>query len=106
VEFLDQILERFVEIGISGATIIDSTGMGRTLICNENIPIFGGLHRLFENCHPNNKTIFSVIKDEDLLQNAIKVIKEEVGELDDPGVGILFTVPVNSVMGLTQNNNQ
>jgi len=95
-----------MKIGISGATIIDSTGMGRTLICNDDIPIFGGLRKLFDNCRPYNKTIFSVIESEDVLQSAIEAIKEEVGTLDAAGSGILFTIPVNHVMGLTQNSDE
>jgi len=106
VEFTDRILARFLQIGISGATIIDTTGMGRTLMYNDNIPIFGGLNRIFQNCRPINKTIFSVINDKDMLQKAIRVIKEEVGDLDKPGEGILFTLPIDYVMGLTQNNNK
>lgn len=104
VEVLDEILERFVEIGISGATIIDSTGMGRTLICNDDIPIFGGLNKLFENCRPSNKTILSVVKREDTLQKAIKVVDEEVGDMHKSGAGILFTIPIDSAIGLSTND--
>jgi len=106
VEFLDKILVRFLDIGISGATIIDSTGMGRTLTHNHDVPIFGGLGKMFENCHPNNKTIFSVIKTEKALQEATKVIEEEVGDINDLGVGILFTIPLHSVVGLPKNNTK
>ena len=104
VEYIDKILERFLEIGISGATIIDTTGMGRTLMENDNIPIFGGLSRMFQNARPNNKTIFSVINDKDTLHRATAVIKEEMGDLNDPGAGIIFTLPVDFVMGLAQTD--
>ena len=40
-EYLDEVLSGFVEIGIGGATILDSTGMGRIL--TQDIPIFAGL---------------------------------------------------------------
>lgn len=105
VELLDPILEGFMEIGISGATIIDTTGMGRTLAYSEDIPIFGGLRKAFENCHPSNKTVFSVINSDELLQNAIKLVDEKIGDLDSPGAGILFTLPINHVKGLSENNN-
>lgn len=104
-EHLERILERFVEIGIRGATIIDSTGMGQTLACHNNLPIFGGLRRLFENCRPGNKTVFSVIDNEERLQKAKTVVQEEIGDFTEPGVGILFTIPVNNVLGLAQDIN-
>lgn len=106
VDVLDAILDRFMKIGISGATIIDTTGMGRTLAYNDNIPIFGGLYKFFEDCHPSNKTIFSVIRTEEMLQKAIKAIEDETGDLNDPGVGILFTLPIGYVKGLNGGNNK
>ena len=107
-EYLEKILERFLAVGISGATIIDSAGMGRTLMCSD-IPIFGGLSRMFDNCHPSNKTIFSVIRTDETLKDATKAV-EEIIDIDDPGVGILFTIPLHSTLGIPKNsktqNNQ
>jgi len=40
-EKLEEILEGFLEVGITGATIIDSLGMGRILAAE--VPIFAGL---------------------------------------------------------------
>jgi nitrogen regulatory protein PII len=48
-----------------------------------------------------NKTIFVVLKDEQVLL-AIDVIKRKVGDLNKPGVGILFTIPVNYVEGIAE----
>ncbi|MDP3920570.1 MAG: hypothetical protein Q8R76_07175 [Candidatus Omnitrophota bacterium] len=39
-EFLDHVLEGFLEIGISGATVIQSQGMGRILA--RDVPLFAG----------------------------------------------------------------
>ena len=39
-ERLEEILEAFLELGINGATILDSIGMGRILA--HDIPIFAG----------------------------------------------------------------
>ena len=37
---VDEILEAFLEIGITGATIVDTYGMGKTLV--QDVPIFAG----------------------------------------------------------------
>ena len=42
-EYLDDVLEAFIETGITGATIVDSVGMGKTLAYH--IPIFAGLRK-------------------------------------------------------------
>lgn len=96
-EHLEEILGKFYEIGINGATIIESTGMGRA-IC-EDVPLFGGLRNLFNKCRPGNKTIFSVIKNEESIQKAIEVVESIIGDLDAAGKGILFTFPLHQVKG-------
>lgn len=101
-ELLDDILDAFVEIGIKGATILDSQGMG-SAITNSGRgldPFFGGIRGLLENAKPYNKTIFTLIKGEYLLQQAISIVKDIVVDIDKPGVGLMFTLPVGQVHGI------
>jgi nitrogen regulatory protein P-II 1 len=98
-EKLEEILEGFLEVGITGATIIDSLGMGRILATE--VPIFAGLREsLFGAATSSNKTILSIIKEADKVQAAYKIVEEICGTLDDPGVGIAFTLPVEQAKGL------
>ena len=87
VEKLEEVLEGFLEIGITGATVIDSVGMGHVL--SEEVPIFAGLRFMFAGTKPHNKTIFSAIKDEK-EQPAIKILQKILGDLNQPGTGIVF----------------
>lgn len=97
-EKLDEILSGFVELGITGATIIGSEGMGRVL--SHDVPIFAGLQTLIARSRPRNQTIFSVVKDEEKVEGALALLQEICGDLDDPATGIAFTVPVDRVTGL------
>jgi len=96
-ENLDGILENLYEAGVSGATVIDSRGMGR-VIC-DNVPLFGGLQRLFNDCRPENKTVFSVIKSEEMINEAVEAIESVIGDLEAAGQGIIFTIPLHMVKG-------
>ncbi len=98
-EFLEDILTAFVEAGVSGATVIDSVGMGRVLAYD--VPIFAGLRRTLEGSRsaPYNKTIFTVIRDEAQLKNTIDLV-ESILDLSVPGTGLLFVVPITMVKGL------
>ncbi|MGH7720304.1 MAG: P-II family nitrogen regulator [Gemmatimonadaceae bacterium] len=96
-EKVDDILAGFVELGITGATIIGSEGMGRVL--SHDVPIFAGLRSLTARSRPTNQTLFSVIED-DKVEAAIELIQEVCGDLDSPGAGIVFAVPVSRVVGL------
>lgn len=105
VEYLDDILDGFVDIGVRGATIFDSQGMGSALSNNErgNEHFFGMLRNLLDESRPYNKTIFTVIEDEEVLQNAIKTVKNIVGDIHKPGVGMMFTLPVGNIYGMGNN---
>ena len=58
-EKLEEVLAAFVEIGITGATVVDSVGMGR--IIAQDVPIFASFQSLLSASRPYNKTILSVI---------------------------------------------
>lgn len=104
-DYLDDILEAFVEIGVKGATIVDSQGMGRALAASsdQHIPMFGYLKNLLDDAHPYNKTIFTVLEDQDLVDRVVKAVNDVVGDINKPGVGFIFTIPVGSVYGIGQD---
>lgn len=94
---LDEILSGYLELGLTGATVIGSEGMGRVL--SHDIPIFAGLQALVAGSRPRNRTIFSVVPDEQV--EAIFALLEDVcGDLTRPATGIAFSVPVGKVVGL------
>jgi nitrogen regulatory protein P-II 1 len=95
---LEEILEGFVEIGVTGATIIDTVGMGRLL--SSEVPIFAGFRTMFRGATVVNKTILSVVEDPAKIDEAYEIIVEAVGSLQDPGAGIFFTIPIENVKGL------
>ena len=101
-EYLEDVLEALVKSGVTGATIIDSQGMGSALMSYENVeaPIFGSLKTFFDREHPYNKTIFTIVESEELLDQAIESVRGVVGDLDKPNEGLLFTVPLGEVLGL------
>lgn len=97
-DYLEDVLSIFTDHGVRGATILESQGMGSTIV-NEmitDLPLFGSLKNLLKDGHVYNKTIFSVIRDEDKLNNVIQGLKE-LKEDKDSGVGIIFTLPIDEI---------
>ena len=97
VEKLEEVLEGFLEVGISGATVIDSVGMGHIL--SEEVPIFAGLRFMFAGAKPHNKIVMSVIKEEK-EDEAVHLLRSILGDMGKPGTGIVFSIPVDKVVGL------
>jgi len=98
-EHLENILSAFLELGVSGATIIDTVGMGHVLA--HDIPIFAGLRYMLESPHPYNKTIFAIVEDK-MVETIVGAIEKVCGSLSSPGTGIVFTVPVDGVWGFAK----
>ena len=98
-EHTERVLEKFVELGVPGATIIDTVGMGRVL--SQEIPIFSGFVDLMAGARPSNKTIFTLVSDE-AVDDIVKGIEDVVGDLDRPGTGIVFTAAVDYVKGIAK----
>jgi len=105
VSKLEAIHNILYEIGC-GATTMDSIGMGKVLLENKvDIPVFAGLRKLVEGNKPYNKTIISVIHDEEKLRHAVSRIKKELkmDVEDKAGVGFIFVMPVLECHGFKLN---
>ncbi|HKK48855.1 MAG TPA: hypothetical protein VJ932_07135 [Alkalispirochaeta sp.] len=102
-ELLEQVLEAYVEAGITGATILDSEGMGRFL--TYEVPLFADFKGFMKGNKPYNKTILSVIQDEEALPRLKSILDEVCGGLSSPGTGILFSVPVDYAVGLVDQES-
>ncbi len=103
-ELMEEVLEAYVEAGVAGATILDSEGMGRFL--TYEVPLFVGFKEFMKGNKPYNKTILSVIRNESVIDKLKKLIDEIVGGLENPGTGIMFTVPVDWATGLVPEEEE
>ena len=77
-EFLYHILEYFIQEGIDGATIIESSGMGEYI---SNIPLFASFIGFMNEGKNRSKTIIALIPEE-RQQEIIAGIEEITGDLD------------------------
>ena len=94
---LDDILSGFLELGVKGATVVQSEGMGRVL--SSDVPVFSGLKALLSS-RVSNTMVMSVIESPQVMEKAIAMVQSVCGNLEEPSTGILFTIPVSRVVGL------
>ena len=57
-ELIDDVMAGFIELGITGATVLESKGMGRVI--SQELPIFAGLTALSAKSRVANRTIFCI----------------------------------------------
>jgi len=100
---VDAVVSRWVEMGVSGLTILDSSGWtqqaGRREI-RDDLPLFPSLRKVLRTVEERNRTIFSVVPDDYDLDSLVTATETILGKLDDPATGILFTLPVTRSHGL------
>jgi nitrogen regulatory protein PII-like uncharacterized protein len=100
---VDEVIEAWSESGITGFSLIESTGLvhhlrGKDL--RDDIPLFPSVRSLLEGNQEENRLLVSVVEDDFDLDGLIRVTERVLGPLNDPGTGILFAVPAVRVVGL------
>ncbi len=89
-EFLYHVMEYFLEEGIEGATILDSTGMGRYV---SNIPLFATFIGFLNTQKNHSSTILATIP-VDREEEIIRGIELITGDLDKKQGAMLMTIDI------------
>lgn len=99
VRYLDDILSRFVDAGVTGATILDSQGMASHMMDTdtEHSKMFGFMSGLLSDNKPYSKTIFTVLPSQEMVDKVVNVTKEALGDDAKNGSGFMFSVPLGKV---------
>ena len=97
IEYLEELLSIFLEIGVSGATVLDSMGMGH--IISENIPIFAGLRDAFAGSSPSRKIILAVTEEE-MIERMYHALDEVCNSQSDKETSFIISLPIDNIYGL------
>ncbi len=98
VECLEALLEEFANRDVQGATILESRGMMQELSGEPDMEFLFSLRHMLNPSHRENRTIFMAAS-ESRVPVIIDAVNKVTGGLDKGDTGILFTVPVDSLIG-------
>ena len=96
-EDLAQVLRVLREAGVGGSTVIESSGMGRTM--SESLPLFGGLRHLEDGLRTHNHTLFALVRDDGVLESAKESVLRTMDSFSEEGSGMMMVLPVGEVWG-------
>mgnify|MGYP000856260563 CR=1 FL=1 len=102
---LNDILNAWEECGVSGVTILPSTGMARIrqhLGFRDDLPLIPSADDLLERWEDSNRTLFTLVPDQKKVDEVVAATQRVVGDLDLPNTGILAVLPVAQVYGLNR----
>jgi CBS domain-containing protein len=94
-----ELLDSWSSVGVPGVTILQSVG-GFQAENMVNRGGLGGLLGIFDQGKAQQRTLFSLIDDPELLERAVSEADRVVKGFDRPQSGILFTLPVGQILGL------
>ncbi len=95
-QFEEEILNSWSEIGIHGATIVESSGLYRRL---KKIP----MRYTFQSEgteEVGNLTFFVMVESEEMVKRCLACVEKVVGDLDQPNTGIFSAWPLTMVKGI------
>lgn len=96
-KLLDQILAKLIESNVGGATVINSTGVGRSKV--SDILLYEGFKDVLRGAQKDHFTILCVIK-ENNLKSVANALTELYGGFTQKGIGFFLTLPVEKIWGI------
>ncbi len=100
---IEDVLAAWVAVGVSGVTILNSTGLSHKLGrrgLRDDLPFFPSLEHLLRSREEPHRTLFAVVPDGFDVEALVTATEEITGALDEPDTDILFVMPVTRVGGL------
>jgi len=105
-ERAEDVLAAWVELGVPGATILDSTGLGHHIAglgAPDDLPLFPSLESLLRAREESHRTLLAVVNDSQTIDQLVEATEHIVGPLAAPDTGILFVVPIEQAWGLRKS---
>jgi len=92
---LDAVLEAWGERGVTGTTIVESTGLHRR---RKHVAMrYAYAENLVET---GNVTLFVAVQDEDMVKACLAAVESVVGDLSGPNTGVLMAWPITFSKGI------
>lgn len=106
-DHLEGIFEKFLELGVKGATVLDSQGMAASILSyatGMSSLLSGPFSQLGKDYDPNSKTIFTVLKNHEMAERVAHEIRNLLKNTDKKVIGFMFTMPVTGIYTLSNED--
>jgi hypothetical protein len=104
---LKEVLQTWHEAGVSGITILPSTGLKRlseTAILRDDMPLIPSLEDLTQMKESLNRTLMTIVPTDAMVDKVLAATQDLIGDLNLPNTGILAVIPVARVYGLDRKD--
>ncbi|MDH5508079.1 MAG: hypothetical protein OEZ02_12730 [Anaerolineae bacterium] len=99
-DLLNDVLDAWDGIGVSGVTIVESTGIVRRRGVQPGSPLMAGFNRLMYSDQEGHYTLFTIVKGTETVRQCIEAAEAIVGNLSEPNTGVMASWPLTVVKGV------
>jgi hypothetical protein len=106
---MKEVLSAWETTGVSGVTILPSTGLQRLQSSDafrDDMPLIPNLEDLMQYKEKTNRTLFTIVPSEAIVDKVVDATQGVVGDLNLPNTGILVVLPVLRAYGLDRKDYQ
>lgn len=100
-ELIDELMKQLAIAGVKGGTVLDSTGMAKSLANVDGMPMFDVFKEIVKQQKTTSKTVLFGVEDEkvDVVR---KTVSDVFGNLNKPNTGVLMGIPLSFVDGINK----
>ena len=103
---LDPLLEAWEKAGITGVTIIESTGIQRRRQKKRVLGMRNIIAPVGTSDEKGNYTLMTIVQDESLINACIEATEAVVGDLYGPDTGVLAAWPLTHSLGVPKQQTE
>lgn len=100
-ELIDELMKELALAGVKGGTVLDSTGMAKSLANADGMPMFDLFKEIVKQQNTTSKTVLFGVEDEkvDVVR---KTVNDVFGDLNKPNTGVLMGIPLSFIDGVNK----
>lgn len=102
-EKLEDVLDAWENNCVGGITILASTGLNRFRkhhALRDDLPLIPSLRDILTHEESLNRTLMTLVKDEETVEKVVQATIKITGELSNPNTGVLAVLPVYKLYGV------
>ena len=103
---LDAVLDAWCGVGVSGATIVESTGVNRRQAARRRVYARYNFENLSVSDEGGNYTLFAIVPDEAIARACLAAAEGVIGDLGGANTGVLAAWPLTVVKGVPVPTSQ
>lgn len=101
---METVVAAWHAVGVEDVTLFQSKSLIQVhdRCRRDDLPLLPSLLDIFADDEFDHNTIFTVVDGEAPVERLLTAAEQQIGDLDDPGNGVLIVLPVAPLKGLRQ----